>query len=228
MTNIIELKPAPRPAPTPDQYRPTTQDLILFVAIARRDIRKTIHALDTQREAASQYRRQARKLKERGGLFDASRVASLNSAAEVADVASELLREDLKASGEFLADFAPMFDAGTTLAQRCDILGVNMTDRGDLTEKDGLMRIVNGHGLEDSAYHRGEDWKSGPLYRATETVMMDFLLNTAEGQALGNSLCNSLFEPGGIFANVPMYTRQPDGTMKRLPPKLSVVPATLH
>ncbi|MEO8408883.1 MAG: hypothetical protein ABI476_10680, partial [Oxalobacteraceae bacterium] len=104
----------------------------------------------------------------------------------------------------------------TTLAQRCEILNVNVADRADLTEDDGLIKIIYLHGLEDSAARLKDDWKNGPMYQASATVFIDFLLHTKEGQALGNSL----FAPGGMFAGAPMYTKQSDGSMKRQPPKL--------
>lgn len=32
-----------------------------------------------------------------------------------------------------------------------------------------------------------------------------------------------IFEPGGIFAGLPMYQQQPDGSLQRMPPRLRVV-----
>jgi hypothetical protein len=169
-----------------------------------------------------QCRRKARVLKERGGPFDAARIASLERMADDLSADCKPLSENLKQSGMFLADVAPLFDAGTTLAQRCEILGVNVADRGALTEADGLHQIIFAHGLEDSASSRGLDWKDGPLFEALNLVFMDFLLNSKEGKKLGDSL----FEPGGMFADVSMYKQAPDGTMVRQPPLLRSVPAT--
>jgi hypothetical protein len=133
------------------------------------------------------------------------------------------LRESLKESGRLLVDAARLVDAGTTLAQRCEILNVNVAERADLTDADGLVQIVFAHGLEDSAARRKVEWNDGPLYSAMQPVFMDFLTNTKEGQELGDSL----FEPGGLLATVPMYSQAADGSMKRLPPRLHVVPSAI-
>jgi hypothetical protein len=208
--------------PTADQYRPTAKDLLLFLVMARRDIRRTVQALASKRDDARQNRRKARVLKQRGGPFDAARIALLERLADDLSDGCKPLTENLKQRGLFLAGVAPLFDAGTTLVQRCEILGVSVADRDVLTEADGLHQIIFAHGLEDSASSRGEDWKNGPLFQALNQVFMDFLLNSEEGKRLGDSLFNS----GGIFADVPMYTRAPDGTMTRQPPRLRFVPAT--
>jgi hypothetical protein len=86
-----------------------------------------------------------------------------------------------------------------------------------------LIEIVYMHGLEDSAARVKDDWKNGPLFRAAQEVFMDFLTNTVEGQKLGDSL----FERSGMFANVPTFKEAADGTMKRQPPRLHVVPDAL-
>lgn len=208
------------PVPTPDEYQPTAKDFMLFVVMMRRGIRRAVAALDRQHDMAHQYRRQARKLRDRATPFDAARIATLESLADAATAACEPLRETLHRCGDILADAAPMIDAGLTLAQRCEILNVNMADRADLTDEDGLHRIVFAHGLEDSAARLKDDWKNGPLFQASQRVFMDFLLNTREGQKLGDSL----FEPGGMFESVPTYKQAPDGTMKRQLPRLRVVP----
>lgn len=171
-----------------DQGQPTIKDLFLFVIIMRRGLRKAIATIDRQHHMARQYRRQARILRERASPFDAARIAVLETMAVDAVAACKPLRESLKDGGKLLADTAQMIDAGTTLAQRCEILNVNTADRGALTEADGLHHIVFAHGLEDSASRQELDWKNGPLFQALQYVFMDFLMNTKEGQKLGDSL----------------------------------------
>jgi hypothetical protein len=207
--------------PTIDQYPPTTKDLMLFIVMVRRNIRRTVAILDSQGDKARQYLRQARIIKERASPFDATRIAALEAMADDATAGCKPLYESLKECGKLLADAAPMIDAGTTLAQRCEALNVNVSDRCDLSETDGLHNIVFAHGLEDSPSRQELDWKNGPLFQALHLVFMEFLLNTKEGRDVGNSL----FEPGGMFADVPMYTQAADGTMKRLPPRLYAVAA---
>ena len=203
-----------------DDQQPTTNELFEFVIVVRRGLRRAVAELDAHRNQVRQFRRQARILKERASPFDAARIAALEAMADGAKAACKPVHEAIKGAGDLLAKAAPMFDAGTTLAQRCEILNVNAADRGDLTEDDGIHRIVFAHALEDSADRRGRDWNDGPLFQASQQVFNDFLLNTDKGR----ELTNSLFEPGGMFADLPRYTQAADGTMKRLPPRLHVVP----
>lgn len=202
-------------------HRPTLKNMMLFVIFLRRGARRAIATIDRQHDKARQYRRQAQIIKQRANPFDAARIAALEALAADETAACKPLRNAINECGKLLASTAPMIDAGTTLAQRCDILNVNIADRGDLTEADGLHRIIFAHGLEDSAARRGCDYNDGPLFQASQRVFMDFLMNTREGQKLGDSL----FEPGGMLAGVPMYTQANDGTMQRQPPRLYAVPA---
>ncbi|KAF3997486.1 hypothetical protein [Glaciimonas immobilis] len=205
---------------TLSDHRPTAKNLMQSVAMIRRAIRQTVAKLDSQRDKARCYRREARIIKERAGLFDTARIAALEALADDAGALCKPLRESLKDCGKLLVTLAPVINAGTTLAQRCEVLNVNIADRAGLTEADGLHEIVFIHGLEDSVLRRGQDWNDGEIFQALNYVFMDFLVNTREGKALGDSL----FEAGGMFADLPTYRQSADGTMKRLPPRLSIVP----
>jgi hypothetical protein len=187
--------------------------------VIRRSIRQIVQALDSARAQRNQCQRQANVLRHAGSPFNASRIATLESVVNAIELTVDDLRARLKGLGQFLLDMASTFDSVTTLTQRCEILGVNVVDRGPLTEEDGLVRIFSAHGLEDSAYHRNRPWKSGPLHESTVEIFIDFMLNTVEGRKIGDSL----FEPGGLFADVPLYRREPDGTMVRQPPRLRIV-----
>jgi hypothetical protein len=203
-----------------NDYQPDIKNLFLFIITVRRGARRIVEVLDRQHDKARQYRRQARIIKERASPFDGARIAKLESMAAATIAACKPMQESLNECGKLLTDTSPMIDAGTTLAQRCEILNVNEADRGDLTEADGLHQIVFAHGLEDSAACRRTEWKNGPLFQASQRVFMDFLMNTKEGQALGDSL----FQPGGMFADVPMFKEAADGSMERQPPRLYAVP----
>jgi len=205
--------------PMPDHYRPSTRDLILCLALMRKEARKVLQALQSEHQQWRQCQRMAKKLKERGSPFDASRIASLDRDAAVHSEECRLLEADLLLCGHFLSDLAPIFDGATTLAQRCDILNVGRADRAGLTEADGLRRIVFSRGLEDSVARRRGQAKGGALHEAFFAVF-EAALDSAEG----NKLKASLFEPGGIFQDVPTYQRAADGTFTRLPPRLRVVP----
>jgi hypothetical protein len=205
------------------QARPTTKNLLLFVVCWRRNVRRVVAILETQRAAARGYRRQARILRERASPFDSARILAREAAAAQVTTACEPMRGSLKECGRLFAAAAPMIDAGTTLAQRCEILNVNTADRADLNESDGLIKIIYLHGLEDSAANRKAEDKNGPLFQASQLVFIDFLMNHEEGRKLGDSL----FQPGGMFADVPTFRQAADGTMKRQPPRLHVVPDAL-
>ena len=137
------------------------------------------------------------------------------AAAEVTALCKPM-RESLHNCGKLLTSATPMIDAGTTLAQRCKILNVSTADPGDLTEADGLIAIIYLHGLEGSAANRKAEDKNGPMFQASQQVFMHFLTNHEEGRKLGDSM----FQPGGMFADAPMFKQAPDGTMERQPPKL--------
>lgn len=211
--NIFTLSPASKV----DANTPTSKDLMLFIVLMRRNIRRAVALLERQNDIASSYRRRARKLREYACPFDGARIAELEAAANDVTVNCEPMRETLKQCGQLLSSVAPMIDTGTTLAQRCEILNVNVADRASLTEADGINHLLFAHRLEDSASRRNRN--DGPLYQALQQVFINFLINTKEGQKLGDSL----FQPDGLLAGVPMYTRASDGSMKRLLPRLSVV-----
>jgi hypothetical protein len=113
-------------------------------------------------------------------------------------------------------DTSAFIDAATTLADRCELLNINVADRDELTEEDGIAKLIFLHGLEDSAMYRKQDYLDRPLNNALRWVFMDFLTETPEGRKVGDSL----FEAGGMFEFLPVYKQRPDGTMERCPPPL--------
>ncbi len=215
MTNIAAL-------PIKQEQKPTNaKELMLFIVCARRGIRQLVTALDANHGEARKYRRQAVKLKERGGMFDGARIAMLEG---LADSFSKLVRPlyvELLRIGKLVAEVGPLVDHHLTLTQLHDILNINTAERIGLAKDDGLIKLIYLHGLEDSAANRKEEDKTGPLFQASQAVFTDFLMNHAEGRKLGDSL----WEPGGMFADVPTYKQAPDGSMTRQPPRLRVVPS---
>lgn len=199
---------------------PTTKELLLFVVTMRRMIRRAVTVLETQSGVVQRYRRRARVLREYATPFDAAQIEALDAAATSISESCKPLRDTLKTTGRLLIDSARLIDAGTTLAQRCEILNVNVAERAGLTETDGIREILFGQHLEDSAARRKAECNDGPLYQAIQEVFIDFLCNTEEGRKLGESL----FEPGSLLASVPMYISSSDGLMVRQPPRLRVVP----
>lgn len=202
------------------QCQPPTKNLMLFIVGWRKNIRRAVAILETHRATSRGYRRRARILRQCGSPFDGARICALEAAADDLTDACAPLRESLKECGQQLARAASIIDAGTTLAQRCEILNVNLADRKGLTEADGVNQIVFGHALEDSAARRGSESNDGPMYQALQQVFMDFLTNTREGRKLGDSL----WEPGGIFARTPAFIPGTDSKIRREPPRLRAVP----
>lgn len=113
-------------------------------------------------------RRQAKKL-ELASPFNAARAALLRADADGMEPGYKRALELQRELGVVLINFAREFDAVTTLAGRCELLNVNVADRGDLTADCGLKHITNAYGLEDSAQRRRMPWKSPPPCTAPST-----------------------------------------------------------
>lgn len=218
-TNVIAL-PQKDDEPTPEENRALTMNL---VARIRRNVREIVRRREQFFSAARVQERAARVMRAVGNPFDKNRIEVHEFHAKALRKSASDCRQMLQDAGRFLIDIAPMIDAVLPLAQRCDILNINVADREGLTDDDGMVQLIHVHNLEDSAFFRGkEDWDfDGPLNQAMMLVFMDFLCNHPEGQKLGDSL----FEPGGMFESVPIYRQLPDGSMERMPPRLHVAEA---
>lgn len=187
--------------------KPTYQEIALPLIKIRFTIRRIAITLRQRHDEANQHRRKARQIKQQGDPFSASKIKKLVQAANTIRVNSEPLRAKLKECGNFLADFSNLVDSCTTLAQRCELLNVNVADRSELKEADGLADIIFAHGLEDSAEHRGKEFNEGIMFDALRLVFMDFLTETREGQRIGDSLLNDMSRhvtPCHAKANVPL------------------------
>lgn len=129
--------------------------------------------------------------------------------------------KDLKALlidvGELLVKCSHLIDGSTTLEQRCQLLNVNVADRGGLTEDAGIIELIYAHSVENSAENRGKEKCSGPLRAAVLEFIRHQLIHNEEFKDMAH---NKLFGTGGMFEFVPSYSQQPDGTMKRNLPKL--------
>jgi len=204
-SNVHHLKPTPV----------SFNDVANFVARLRHNLRTIASDLDHYADEARAVRAEAQALRDRGNPFDAQRILGLEQWANKADAHRHALSEKARRYGYLLVDAAPQIDVITTLAERCDLLNVNVADRGCLSEDDGVLMILFVHALEDSAERRHCGFNDGPLFHALRRVMMDFL-DTAQGQAAGNKF----FGPGGMFEWLPWQRMNPDGSMTRMPPPL--------
>lgn len=162
--------------------------------------REAIHA---ERRAL---RRNARKLRQfepftRQAADTLERQAGEHRAAEL-----ELSRSVLLAYGQSLIHDREGCMAALGFDAVCDLLNVNRVER-EQARAEGvadLAGLIFVHNLEDSASHRGEDWKRGPLFEACLTAFSEFVRTAPEG-ALPDP-----FAPGAPFG-------------PKLPPELRVV-----
>ncbi|WP_227028814.1 hypothetical protein [Azotobacter chroococcum] len=100
----------------------------------------------------------------------------------------------------------------------CDLLSVNPVER-EQVRREGvadLSDLIFIHNLEESASHRGEDFKSGPLFEACFAAMGHFIRTAPEG-ALPDP-----FGLGGPLYGAPVQVLHPDGTLTAKRPDLTV------
>jgi len=155
--------------------------------------------------------------------FNGARIKALES--EIAKVEDERkkLWEQQRLLGRALIDLAPWIDGTTTLEQRLELLNCNPADRDRIDEPDlGMVMLMAAYCTEDSAEHRGDQWNDRPLHAAVNAEMQHVMFHTPEGREVSDKLFDKLFAPGGMFEAVPRYYRQPDGTMLRQAPPLTV------
>jgi hypothetical protein len=206
-----------------DMMRSKSERSITFNLFIR--LRRSIQTLVAERYDLRSNRRAFRRtltiIKQQQSPFNAARIANIEHDIQLLDLGCSKYDIKIKDAAKMLMGIAPYIDMLTTFEERCDLLNINVADRYKLdgVEDTGIMHMIAVYGLEDSAYHRGSDWKNGAMANAINEVMVDFLCNTPEGE----KLCNSMFEPGGLFESIPMYKMQPDGVLNKMPPRLRLV-----
>lgn len=185
--------------------KPTTtmRDSLTIARLVLRHVcayRETIH---DQRHAL---RRLARLMRERGP-FAQRRAEELKRQADSYGAEQlALSRPVLLAYGQSLIHDRDGYMAALGFDAVCDLLNVNRVEREQaraegVADLSGLVFI---HNLEDSASHRGEDTKRGPLFEACFAAMAEFIRTAPEGTL------SDPFAPGAPF-----------GT--KLPPELRIV-----
>lgn len=166
--------------------------------------------------------RAERILRERGGPFDLRQADVIAARIKHRREVTEPSRAERRRIGETLFGIASEVDAMVPRDVLLDLLNVNPVDRAKLEDGDGLVEIVFGRGLENSAEHRHKDYRDGPLFQAAQARCMHEMIHNC---ALRQSMDDALFGKGGMFEFLPRYTQQPDGTMRRLPPPLRAADA---
>ncbi|NPT61210.1 hypothetical protein [Paraburkholderia elongata] len=174
---------------------PSFSEIGSFIARLRYDIRQALAGIDRATDEARRIRREVLALKESRDAAHAGRIQTLEHEADRLEAHHGTLAEVIRKCGYALMEAAPMIDACTTLAQRCELLNINVADREGITEADGLAALVLDHGIEDSAASRHCWCKDGPLFHAVYRVFADFLATARDGQVGGR--CT--FSPGGLF-----------------------------
>lgn len=215
VTNVLPIACEPPPVPTDAENLALAQ---IFIIRMRRNIRRLAEWNKWERDHIRYLKKEAQRLTDRGNPFDTARIAHIKARIHDRESYCHERSELMKENARLMINAAPAIDKATTLEERCSLLNVNVSDRGDLNEADGIVQLIYLHRLEDSATYRGkEDWDfDAPMHKAMMLVYMDFLINTPEGKKIGDSL----FEPGGMFEFLPMYKQAADGTTVRQPPPL--------
>jgi len=162
--------------------------------------------------------------------FNTARIAALDAEIAIVEVERKKMREQQELLGRALVDLAPWIDATTTLDQRLELLNCNCADRAELGQlgeaNPGMVHLIAVYCVEDSAAHRNDEWNDRPMHAAVNAEMHRVMFRTPEGKAASEGLFDELFAPGGMFEKAPKYFEQPDGTMLRQAPPLTVHDAT--
>ncbi|MET3132897.1 hypothetical protein AAKU55_003178 [Oxalobacteraceae bacterium GrIS 1.11] len=189
---------------------------------ARRAMRQCDAAVELFMFDMTAARRAAKKL-ELASPFNANRVALLRADADEIEPRYRRAAAMQREMGAILISGAPELDAATTLDQRFELLNTNVADRAAVPAGTGLVDLVFVYCVEDSAAHRGEDWHDAPMGNAARWAVFDKMSNTPEGEAAMDKLWDEATAPGGLFQCLPMYHEQPDGSMRRAPPRLTLI-----
>lgn len=186
----------------------------------RREIRTLQTSIQRGGYAVRFARRTAKKL-DAGSALDVIRAAHLRKQIYGMETLVRGELEHRMALGQRLFDIAPAFDAATTLRQRCDLLNINEADRAKLAADDGLILLVAGYSLEDSAAHRGEEFHDGPLFNSIQLLIINALNGTPAGREAVDLLLSDVFG-----ANPP--GPPPVDTPSEFIPRDAAVSRTIH
>jgi hypothetical protein len=163
----------------------------------RRAIREHQALLDRASATRAMLLRQA-KLLDAGSPFGRVRAAVYRTRHDNMNLFWHAGIERRRALGRQLLELAPAFDAATVFEQRLDLLNVNATDRTDIRHGAGLVMIVAGHCLEDSAERRREEFNDGPLFNSVHLEIVITMASSAEGRAATDKILADVFGPPAL------------------------------
>ncbi|MFD2407742.1 hypothetical protein [Azorhizophilus paspali] len=197
--------------------KPTTTHRTSLIVIRRmaRHFCESAEAIHDERQLL---RREAAVLRQFEPFTKQQADALEQQAKDHRDTELEGIREILRAFGQSLLRDSDGYLVALGFDTVCDLLNVNTVER-EQARRDGvddLSGLIFVHNLEDSASHRGEDFKRGPLFEACLEAMMEFC-RTAPKDVLPDP-----FAPGGPLYGAPIRMVQPDGTVTIKRPDLTV------
>lgn len=216
-TNIAKIDPIDTGS------RVTKRELINFLAYQRRAARLVLRNVEgmvdssmAEARLVKKYRASANPLLIRNAEVIEARIAERK-------IKIDAWNEALLDIGYALRVFTDDVDRLIPINELFDVLEVNPVDRSKVGATPSFINIVFVHGLEDSATHRGIEWKEGPLFKAMARCMDDLMKTNP---ALQQQMTDGLFGKGGLFEFVPTYSRTASGEFKRNPPKLRLADET--
>jgi hypothetical protein len=163
----------------------------------RREIRLWQDLIDVRGDTMTTLLRAARRL-EAGTPFDQARATVYRARHEGIKPHWSAQLERRRELGRELLDMAPKIDAATTLEQRLDLLNVNVADRAEIRPGAGMVLIIAGHCLEDSAAHRRDEGANGPLFNSVHLEIVITMSSTAKGRAAADKIMTDLFGNLGV------------------------------
>lgn len=188
----------------------------------RRHCRRIVAGIEVMHETIRQEQRMLNKLKAADSPLLQRRAEVMQSRPNEARSLLRLFNDHLLKRGRELMQVSSYIDHHLTQQQLLDLLNVNTAERAEVPEGAGLVELTYGMGLEDSAMHRGADTVQGPLGRAILRYMQHELIhNSALKQAAGDLLLGE----GGLFEFAPMYRKDRQGDLVRIPPRLRLAGA---
>lgn len=158
----------------------------------RRTIRLAVEFQDAVYSTARSLERSATILEQENPLR-AAYAASLRKKAR--DLRDQYRRErpfHLRNLGNRLMHVCKAIDEVTTLAERCDLLGVNSVDRLRLDASERTSTIIT-MGLEESAIYRDRHHMDAPLAQAQSAYMMHWMTDTPEGREAADAALEEVF-----------------------------------
>ncbi|MGS1019731.1 hypothetical protein [Burkholderia glumae] len=181
------------------------------------------------------YRTQQRVLKRsikelESSPFNRQRIKEMSASLVWLDAAAESLRTYQCSIGRELIDLSNSLEIEIPLDDMLDLMEINAAERNEIErdtelldeQKYRFMTLAGIYGHDHSASNRGGECKRGAVYWAIQSEIMRVMFDTPEGREASDRLWVEATAPGSLFYGIPTYTMQPDGSMVRNPPTLTV------